>query len=255
MLGLGGRYASSVPDSLLVPRIARLILSTVAINFNNSMTPELEKEIRILGLLDSLAYELGDNSALAEKMAARMECTQGGRKLRQVIMNRRGELSYYSEDYAMALKPYLDNIDNANPVLFLRSSFSNIAVRTIYLRVYQAWLWLIDHHPDKAKYLELRSRYVIQQNKHDVRIAAKRTAPAELFGKVQSDAYDDVLPIQNKIDEFLRKEMTQEMEIFEQKNMSLSPESMDLILDSLTGLDGIIAKVEPNCVKILRKKV
>lgn len=219
------------------------------------MTPELEKEIRILGLLDQLAFELGSDAALAERMAARMETSAGGRKLRNLIINRRAEQSYYKEEFALALKPYLDAIETSNPVLFLKASFGNIAIRTIYLRVYQSWLWLMDHHADKEKYKELKSRFEIQQNKHDVRIRRKTSvADVTLVGTTQSEQHDDLVPLQNRIDEFLRKEMVLEHELFEENNLSLNQESIDVILDSLAGLEGIIAKVEKNCVKILRRK-
>lgn len=220
------------------------------------MTPELEKEIRILGLLDQLAHELGNDPVLADKMALRMETSAGGRKLRDTLIRRRSEQSYYNSEYAAALKPYLDNIEEANPVIFSKASFGGkVAIRTIYLRVYQAWLFLMDHDADALKYRGLKDRYEITQNPHDVRIRKKERMPVTLPAKIQAEQHDDIRALQERIDEFLTKEMETEMQVFEQNKLSLSEESIDIIKDSLTGLEGITFKVEKNLVKILRQKL
>lgn len=219
------------------------------------MTPAQEKELKVLGLIDQLAFELKDDARLADVIADRLEVSTNGRVLRDVLVRRRAEQSYYKQAYAEALKPYLDNIEEQNPILFSKASFPNTAIRTIYLRVYQAWLWLMDHHADRDKYRALRTRFEIVQSKYDVRIRRKNVVNVQLPGAVRDEKYDDLLPLQNRITEFLTKPMTQEMELFEQNNLSLSEADQEVISDSLAGLEGVTAKVERNLVKILRKKI
>ena len=126
-------------------------------------------------------------------------------------------------------------------------------MRTLYLRIYQGWLWLNDNHPDKQKYIELKAAsQIVQRPRVGVRIKRKGTVDTPLKGEEVEERFDDINRLQNLITEFLETPIEQDS-IFEQKNLSLSADNIDKIKDGLAGITGVISIVETNRVKILRK--
>lgn len=217
----------------------------------------LDKEIQVLALMDQLNLLLRGDLDLQDKVAERLETGGTGRDLRNVVLRRRASLSYYNEDYAMQLKPYLNRMiesDCTAPIEFPKHKYPGTALRTIYLRVYQAWQYLRDHDAEKAKYIELWGKCQITQPRTGIRIIAKKSRHDELtlVGVEIEEKLDDILPLLNEIETAITTQVSQKTIVFEKNKLSLSPESIEKIRDSMLDVEGITAIVEPNRIKILK---
>lgn len=152
------------------------------------------KEIHALVLIDELANLLKDDTSLQAALQEKLVRSSSARTLRHVILERRAVQYYYNEEDAEMLRPYLDRMiemDCKSPIDFPRSAYPTQSPRTIYLRVYQAWQWLRDKHPDKEKYTKLYDRTVIRTDmKLGVRIALKQKVSAPLIAVEADESFD-----------------------------------------------------------------
>lgn len=215
---------------------------------------QVNSELAVLAHMEAINKLLQGNPQLRDAVAEKLESGNLGRELREVVARRKAALSYYTEEHGEQLRPWLDKfIADGKPLEFKLAHYPNTALRTLYLRIYQGWLWLNDNHPDKQKYIELKaSTQIVQRPKVGVRIRRKGAVDMPLHGEEVAEKYDDINKLQNQITEFLEQPLEHDS-IFEQKNLSLSDEQINLIKDSLVGITGVTSIVEVNRVKILRK--
>lgn len=215
---------------------------------------QVNKELAVLAHMEAINKLLQGDEHLRDAVAEKLESGTLGKELRAVVSQRRAALSYYTEEHAEQIRPWLDkHIEDGKPVEFKLSHYPNTALRTLYLRIYQGWLWLNDNHPDKQKYIELKAAsQIVQRPRVGVRIKRKGTVDTPLKGEEVEERFDDINRLQNLITEFLETPIEQDS-IFEQKNLSLSADNIDKIKDGLAGITGVISIVETNRVKILRK--
>ncbi len=225
---------------------------------SNEIDKQIKQEIRVLTLLDELANALRDNPELQDKVSERMSSSATGRELREVVLQRRAAQSYYNEEYALALQPHLDRMietDCKRPILFARSAFPGVSHLTIYFRVYQAWQWLRDRHPEKQKYIDLYERTVIVKSpKMGVRIQVKQRAAAELIATEIDEGFEHLMQLQSAISEALKAPQTIPFAIiFEKKNLCLNEDDQNTIKDGLAGVEGLTVKVTEHSVVIARR--
>ncbi len=227
-----------------------------------------EKEL--LKLLAEVQDLINKNPATAEKVSDQLANSPSFAPTRELLFKRRSEQMYYSGEYGEALIPYLEKLEaDSNLIItFDKKNFRNKSVRTIYLMVYQAWQWLRDQHPEKERFIALYQKYKIAERPKlgSVRIIPKTRLKAEFFGELGTSENEygakemAALNVQEAIDEFLKKEMTQDLEILELPNervkrISLSESEIEEVKDSMAGLEGITAIVEHNRVKVLRRRM
>lgn len=225
---------------------------------SNEIEQQVRAEIRVLTLLDELADALRNNPELQDRVAERMSSSHTGKELREVVMQRRAAQSYYNEEHAEALRPYLDKMIESNcknPILFTRAAFPGISPRTIYLRVYQAWQWLRDRHEDRHKYIELYSRTVTTMNAvSGVSIREKKRSVGPLVGIEVAESTEHLARVQQEISEALKKPQTIPFAvIYEKKNLSLNDDDQNAIKDGLAGLEGVVCKVTAHQVMVARR--
>lgn len=225
------------------------------------------KERDILHLLDELKEKLQADPALAERVAERIERSKDNAELRAVILrNRAQQQFYYNEEYAAALRPQLQKLirQECKVLQFSKDNYPGKSLRTVYKMIYEAWQWLRDHDPERDSYRALYNEYKIAERpgKRCVRIAPKRNAPEEFVAEELMEDNIEVasgvqalVELQKSIDEFIKQEMANEMEVKEWPNVKLSADDIEEVKDSLAGLEGITAIVEANRVKILRKRL
>lgn len=225
---------------------------------SNDIEKQVRAEIRVLTLLDELADALRDNPELQDRVSERMSNSNTGKELREVVMQRRAAQSYYNEEHATALQPYLDRMiesDCKKPILFTRAAFPGISPRTIYLRVYQAWQWLRDRSPERQKYIDLYSRVIITQNTSaGVSIREKKRSVGPLVGIEVAESTEHLAKLQQEISEALKKPQTLPFAVvFEKKNLSLNEDDQNAIKDGLAGIEGVVCKVTEHQVMVARR--
>ena len=217
------------------------------------MSDAINKEIAILSHLQEIHKLLGTDSELANNVAVKLETLDVGNSVRSLLMGNRAKQPYYTEKCALALQPILDHIyDTKEAWEFKCADNPALTVRTMYLKVYQSWLWLCDKHPQKEKYRELKGKTMIAQRRGiGVRIYFRDTAEALQGSKVDL-TFDNFSKLQNEITKFLEQELTQSA-LFDRDGLSLSEEQINDIKDSLAGTDVTKVIVETSRVRILRK--
>lgn len=219
------------------------------------MPPEINKDVAVLSLLDDVIKLLGNDVALAERVQQKLEYIPRASSLRKIIVGKRGDQPYYGEKHALALKPVLDDIiATRTPRQFLVAHHPRTSIRTIYLKIYQSWLWLIDNHPEKEKYAKLKEETSLIQRDSGVRIMFKADDLIALVPEEINPAMDNLQKLQNKITEFLEMDITTDI-LFDEKKLSLTEDQINVIKDSLAGLPNVVINIEPNRVRILRKFV
>mgnify|MGYP007007267304 CR=1 FL=1 len=225
---------------------------------SNEIEQQVRAEIRVLTLLDELANALRDNPELQDRVSERMANSNTGKELREVVMQRRAAQSYYNEEHAIALQPYLDMMiqsDCKKPIIFTRAAFPGVSPRTIYLRVYQAWQWLRDKHPERQKYIDLYSRTNITQNPSSgVAIREKKRAVGPLVGIEMVESVEHLAKVQQEISTALSKPQTLPFAVvYEKKGLTLSEDDQNAIKDGLAGIEGVVCKVTEHQVMVARR--
>lgn len=218
----------------------------------------IEKEVRALKLIDSLAALLKDDESLQSRVAEAMEYSASGTQLRSVTLKRRNTQPYYTEANALMLKPYLDQMierDCKVPIEFPRSSYPTLTPRTIYLRIYQGFQWLRDNHPEKKTYADLYARVEItQSHKTGVRIVQKSNALTPLVARDIDTTFEHLRSLQDGIIEALKQPQAVPVAVvFEKYKLSLSDEDQDKIKDMLAGIEGLTVSIKETEVVIMRR--
>ena len=222
------------------------------------MPTEINKEIAVLSHLTEIQKLLAGDQNLADNLADKLEVLAVGKDLRSILMSRRVELSYYNEKCGYELMPILDRmLDTKMPQEFKTTTHIGMSVRTLYLKVYQPWLWLMDRHPDlnlRARYANLKRDTKISQMKHAVRIRFRNAVGENLVAENVNEDMDGIMKLQKKISDFLDLDITQDT-MLDEKNLSLSDEQIDAIKDSLAGIpeDRIKLIIDSSRLRILRK--
>jgi hypothetical protein len=221
------------------------------------MSPELSPESKLLAHFEEIHKILGTNEALAESAAEMLERSPTTAGLRRALNKaQRSSLSYYKEKYAVALIPILDKLEQEQkPLFFLLSDFEpRISMRTLYLRIYQGWHWLMDYHPDKARFLRLWGDSVITCLRgKGVRIAPEAWTDIELKPHEDKKSMLTAAQLQRYISEAIEKEVTEPTIVLENNELSLTDDEIESIKDSLAGLPSITAIIEAHRIKILKK--
>lgn len=218
--------------------------------FNRMSEQPINKEIAILSLMQDIHKLLGTDAALASSVAEKLDTLEAGRNLRKMLVTRRADQPYYNERSGLALKPILDSIIETRNAYELRLADNpRLTVRTLYLKVYQAWLWLIDNHTDRDKYAQLKAECQIQQRPNSgVRIIYRVGA---IVGSAVLPELDDLNKLQNKITKFIEEPIETD-KMFEQDKLSLNPEQIELLSTSLRSIPDVRFNITASKVKILR---
>jgi len=88
---------------------------------------------------------------------------------------------YYTKKHGEALKPFLKELAlNTDNIVTFDSRKLRLSLSACYFRIYQGWLWLIDHDDPDGFFKELKSRTRIQKGKVTITIRHGRNYNAKL---------------------------------------------------------------------------
>jgi hypothetical protein len=220
------------------------------------MSAELSPESKLLAHFEEIHKILGTNSTLADVAVQALEASPTAVTLRRAMTKmQRNSLSYYKEKYALALVPILQKLaEDKKPLYFLLTDFEpRISLRTLYLRVYQGWRWLMDFHPEREFYAKLWAENKIRMMPgKGISIAPEEHIEVEL--KMHTDVKSTLTAgqLQRHISDAIEKPVTEPTIVYEQNELSLSDDEIMTIEASVAGITGITAIVEAHRIKILK---
>lgn len=170
---------------------------------------------------------------------------------REAHWNRRTVMSYYKEPFAKELQVVLDGmlLDEEDRE-FRFVDFPRYTKNTLYAKINQSWLYLVDCLDPDKKYVALRQRTEIKTTKTGIRI--KFTTPGseiplhavkvekEVFTHKWKDKFDDFVE-NGKIGEKLHL-----------TKLSLSEEDIQDLKMSLYSIDSILHRITTSEIKLIK---
>lgn len=223
-----------------------------------TMNADLSPESKLLAHFEEINKILGTNATLADLAIQQLETSPTSVTLRRAMTKmQRTSLSYYKEKYALALIPILKQVhETQKPLYFLLSDFEpKISIRTLYLRIYQGWRWLMDYHADKDFYTSLWSANKIKMLPgKGVAIMPEEYIEVNLSPHESSKSLFTAAQLQRHITEAIEKPVTEPTIVYEQTDLSLTEDEISSIKDSLAGITNIVSIVESHRIKILKQQ-
>lgn len=162
--------------------------------------------------------------------------------------------SYYKREAALELIPTLDAmIDDKKAKRFRYERFAHLSKKSLYLKINQSWLFIIDYMDDDKRYLKLRQQTKISEDK-DIGVTILFRAPGGEAGMVAESPEDGETSFTPKwrkdLEKYIKEGKADEM--FHKKNLALTAEDIDWVYSSLGGLDGIVFKVNPREIRVIK---
>lgn len=156
--------------------------------------------------------------------------------------------SYYGEGNAMELKPRLDEIiTSREDIEFRFEDFPRLNRQTLYLKVYWAWVWLMEHADKEGRYRTLRNDTELSKRRSGVRITFVANHTALHAVKVKDISKP---AFRTKIDDFLID--GKEGETLELTKISLSADEVANLKEMLTGIENLVWIVTGTRIKIMK---
>ena len=165
---------------------------------------------------------------------------------------------YYRERFALELKVVLDEmIQEAEANIFedrefFYSSFPTLSHNTLYLRVNQSKLYLVNKLDSENKYKRFLELVAITREKSGIRLSYNRDV---LHPAVPLKA-NKVMPIEQqtitwkvKLDEFLSSDKAG---VFELDKLALDDDDIEVITNSLSQLNNVIYSIKNDKIRIVR---
>lgn len=217
----------------------------------NQRDPKVE-----IQLLMARIHELiQQNPDAANEIALATDAIPAAKNIRSLLMKNREKLSYYNEEWAKAIKPTLDKlIETRIPQHFYLKDFPGISKQTLFLRIYNSWLWLRDNQDPEGKYQKLWDETELSKAySTGVRISPRDATPAVITSAPVNVALDSIAKLQNKITEFLEMALERDC-IFDEKGLSLTSEQIEAVEQGLPPKNPPKFNyiIEPNRVRIMR---
>lgn len=172
----------------------------------------------------------------------------------RLLSIRKHNMPYYKAHFAMELKFILDRmIQSRRTQEFRYIDFPRLSKHSLYLKVYQSFLYLIDHADPDGEYIKLRNDTEIFKSENGVRIRCvnKDRAPLNVAEEVD-DAAPPLPPWRVKIDGFLQNGKVGEKLIIDK--LSLTTEQVEDLQTLLQEVDGVLFKLEPHRVLLVKPR-
>lgn len=172
-------------------------------------------------------------------------------------------LPYYNERSGLELLPYLKRL-NDDPTKKVSFNSAKLVIKpsTLYHKLNQSWLWLIDHHERKGLWKQMRDSFTLSKENLCVVIRAKTTGLSILDSGVIEDDENLSLGDNNK-DINWKKIIVSYVEDspdgsppLEITALSLSLSELDNMAAYLSGIDEVVATINlsKNRIKIVKNK-
>lgn len=157
--------------------------------------------------------------------------------------------STYSPAAAQEFKPLFDTMIASLKDVLLTETQTGYRANTLYIKVNDALKWLLENDPDKDKYALFRTRIAVKKLPEGVRIEYKRT-----ISHILQRAAETGHSLTWK-DDFLKwVETAQPYEIFDRKNVLVTPEQKKFVENYMFQLQSESSEVEitSDSVKVMR---
>lgn len=154
----------------------------------------------------------------------------------------------YSPVNAEQFRGVFDDMMRTGTNRVIDSNLVGLKPATLYLKAQDALKWLSENDKDGEKYAVLRTRISIRRRTDGILIYFKPSV-ANIISKATSVAGNQT----TWKDDFIKWFQTaQPTDIFEHKEICVTPEEKQWLLSLLSTVDGIEADIGPTHVKIMR---
>ena len=185
--------------------------------------------------------KIGESSTLSAATKKRMAALVVGKNAEDVP-------SYYKEDFAKELQPALDDIMvTKEDCEFLFADYPRLNRKTLYLKIYYGWKYLMDKLDTDGRYMKLRGDTRLNLRKTGVRIRfAAKNEPMRAV-KIKEVKHAD---LRERIDKFIMTgTVGQELLI---EKIVLKEEDAEEIIASISNIECLVWSVTTTRIKLIK---
>lgn len=170
-------------------------------------------------------------------------------RTRPIGWSKRSRSPYYNKGFALWLKPTVDKmIEDRTAKVFRKETFPSISEHTLYLRVHQALLYLVEQLDTPEKIYEHFKSEIAIRKKQGVVIEFKDRVNAE--GASEDFVAEVEVPKwKRKMDDWIESDSP---EPFVLTNLLLSEREQEQVRAELEGLTNIMSSVTTREIKLVR---
>jgi len=202
---------------------------------------------------DDLKQVANGNPLIKAKLAAAIDMDVKKASKRPPHWDVRSNVPYYKEIWARELLPLLDAmlVDGQDKeVLF--SSYPALKKRTLYAKINQSWLYILDHLDPEQKYVRQRATCEARITKTGIKffiLNPDASKPLEFVSVGKDNGYVDV---QNKIAQILQDEFPtmKDFEFRQIRGVTLSLDEVALLEASVASMENLAFTADETSVKL-----
>lgn len=206
-------------------------------------------------LLREISIQISKDPSARERMIRAISGDTKQAVLRATVGLRGNSLPYYKEHYALELQPYLDMmIAQQKAIEFKYANYKHLGKKTLRLKIYQAFLYLVDNLDPSGKYFELKNQTMVLLKQHGVRISFVDKIKIPLHGAIVEDdeaGSGRVTPFwKDKVDEFVSTAPVGEK--LRIAGLKLSDTEVAELEASFVGITGVIARITNSKIELFK---
>ncbi len=174
------------------------------------------------------------------------------KKERPEHWKRLSNVPYYKERFALELKVVLDAmILDGQDREYRYADFPDTKRNTIYLRVNQAKLYLLEELDFDGRYHKLFQCITISRERTGIRLSFhKDVREGTGFMPTTVISNTSIDNLRSRIDQFISEATTGQK--FEDTKVSIGPDEVIALRNSFVGLEGFVANITESSVKIIK---
>jgi hypothetical protein len=173
--------------------------------------------------------------------------------VRPIYWSKRARAPYYRRRFAEEIKSVIDRLlDDKRDKIFLYASFPTLSKNSLYLKIHQAFLFLVEEMDDeKMTYRNAKDNIAITKESTGILLTWVPNSPALTTAE---DAKDNLIRNEwkNQLDKFL--EQAEQGEKLSLTGLHLTQDDLDTLDISLCQLKNFAYKLSPREIHVLRLK-
>lgn len=216
----------------------------------------MPEDTKTLEYVRELAIQLANDPAQRGRVM-KILAGDGTSTLARLLKQRNHNMPYYKSHFAQEIKFVLDRmIANKRTQEFRYVDYPRLSKHSLYLKVYQSFLWLIDFQDPDGAYITLRNQVDIKKCPQGVRIKHVNSDPSPLNVAEEVDETVEIIPEwRTKMDDFIEKAAHGEKLVLDK--LKLKPEEVEELTEQSIKLMreyGILMKVSETRIVIVKPR-
>jgi len=159
--------------------------------------------------------------------------------------------TYYQQHFAEELIPILTAmLEDGQDRMYRYSKFPHLSKQSIFLKISQAYLFLMDELDHTRQWTKMRADLVIRKEPAGVAIRWRKNLRDTLGEPDIVKPEEETLTWRAKLDKFLTE--APDGSKFHEKGLVMTEDEMNDLRISLHDLQGIVAVIKPGEIKVLK---